>query len=73
MKRSEMLKKIKDVLLQMDDVVLLSDHWPNEILKAIQEAGMIPPRAEYSVAGQKFSDHFWEPENETDSSNASKT
>lgn len=43
MKRSEMLSIIRDTLLDMDDVVLYGNYWPERFLAAIEAAGMMPP------------------------------
>lgn len=38
-----MIKHIRDVLLEMDDMQLISNYWPELILKKIEDKGMAPP------------------------------
>lgn len=71
MKRSQMIKIIKDVLLEDDDTYLYSNYWPEKILAAVEIAGMLPPTIIVSpnsynrtTGDYGFECNDWEPENE---------
>lgn len=57
MKRSEMLEKIHEKLLDQP----MTDDWPNQILSALESLGMEPPRVVTLDLGdcQRF-DNKWE-------------
>lgn len=71
MKRSHMLRHIRDALLEMDDVVLYGNYWPEKILAKIEEVGMMPPTITVLPNSYNrtdgtygFASNEWEPENE---------
>lgn len=67
MKRSEMVKVIMDTHNDEEwaaagDIPALTEVGAAQILAAIEKAGMLAPRTHFEIAGQPFSDHYWEPE-----------
>lgn len=63
MKRSEMVEKIKNKFQQvlMDATCESDDDMASEILKAIEDEGMLPPTTELSHL-KGLRDNAWDPE-----------
>lgn len=62
MKRSEMIQIIIEATKDYNPCAVINYHQATVILEAIEKAGMLAPRSEFEIAGQQFTDNFWEQE-----------
>lgn len=60
MKRSEMVKLLNNILFPKDGSFSTPD--AGTVLFELEKLGMLPPRAEFELSGQKCVDYFWESE-----------
>ena len=67
MKRSEMIQIMMNVFeCDSDDSRWMSEHNADRVLRAMEEAGMIPPYIDKWIEGHLCTENKWEPENEDD-------
>lgn len=63
MKRSEMVKKIQDLVYMSSSLDLcLAKEEAETVLKGLEDTGMLPPKADLLMGGKNYTDHYWEPE-----------